>query len=249
VVRETVQEGLADGLRRLGLDPAHAAHGENLPIRVRVDEAAIAVDLGGWVQMFALGPDDETRRESQEFALDLVAAALFGEIRVTRFVRDGLARAFAAEILVAGSWRALAAQGRVRLFERALVTRELLRNDRARPAALRGHGPSGLPTAPWAGSAGMDERDSSKTLTLDGELDLHLFPPEQVAAVVREYIAACHARGITALRIVHGKGKGVQRRNVHAILDRHPLVEGYRAGGMGSGGWGATLVDLRRQHE
>ncbi|NVB41031.1 Smr/MutS family protein [Pseudenhygromyxa sp. WMMC2535] len=80
---------------------------------------------------------------------------------------------------------------------------------------------------------------------MDGELDLHNFSPKEVAPLVREAIAVCRARGILDMRVVHGKGKGVLRRTVHALLDKHPGVESYRLGGQGEGGWGATMVRLR----
>ena len=47
------------------------------------------------------------------------------------------------------------------------------------------------------------------------------------------------------MRIIHGKGTGALKKGVHALLDRNPLVVGYRAGSMDSGGWGATVVDLK----
>ncbi|MCB9700851.1 MAG: Smr/MutS family protein [Myxococcales bacterium] len=83
-------------------------------------------------------------------------------------------------------------------------------------------------------------------LAIDGELDLHNFSPKEVGRLVREYIEVCHDRGIVELRIIHGKGKGVLRRTVHAILGRHPAVESFRLGGHGEGSWGATMVTLRR---
>ena len=82
-------------------------------------------------------------------------------------------------------------------------------------------------------------------LAIDGELDLHPFSPRDVKPLVLEYIEVCKQRGITELRIVHGKGIGALRRTVHAILAKHPDVVSYRLGGMGAGSWGATLVLLR----
>ena len=82
---------------------------------------------------------------------------------------------------------------------------------------------------------------------IDGTLDLHLFPPDETRAVVLEYIDACLERGITALRIVHGKGQGVQRRIVQSLLESHADVIAFRHEGGAGGGWGATVVDLRKR--
>ena len=60
---------------------------------------------------------------------------------------------------------------------------------------------------------------------LGRELDLHSFAPRDVASVVEEYVNAAVSAGIREVRIVHGRGRGVQRGIVHATLERHPLVE------------------------
>jgi DNA-nicking Smr family endonuclease len=100
-----------------------------------------------------------------------------------------------------------------------------------------------------AESPASDEGDETTTTAvdpLDGELDLHTFNPRDSADLVREYVLACHQKGVLALRIVHGKGKGVQRRSVHAVLaDMPDVVLRYRLAEPERGGWGATLVDLR----
>ena len=80
---------------------------------------------------------------------------------------------------------------------------------------------------------------------IDGTLDLHTFHPREIKHLVPGYLEACRARGILQVRIVHGKGTGQLRRSVHAVLDRLPEVASYRSGGMGEGGWGATLVFLQ----
>jgi dsDNA-specific endonuclease/ATPase MutS2 len=77
-------------------------------------------------------------------------------------------------------------------------------------------------------------------------LDLHPFAPRDVAAVVADYLEAAHARGFAEIRLIHGRGRGVQRRLVQSVLARHPLVAGYRDAPPERGGWGATIVALAR---
>ena len=79
---------------------------------------------------------------------------------------------------------------------------------------------------------------------IDGSLDLHMFAPKDVPDLVEEYLAECLKRDILEVKIVHGKGKGVLRRTVHALLERHPLVQDFRLDS-GSSSWGATLVRLK----
>ncbi len=82
-------------------------------------------------------------------------------------------------------------------------------------------------------------------IPIDGVLDLHSFLPEEVASLLKDYIMACHEKGILELRIIHGKGKGVLRNTVHHILDKQPMVAHYHDD-YGPSGWGATVVYLRR---
>ena len=75
-------------------------------------------------------------------------------------------------------------------------------------------------------------------------LDLHSVPPRDVKPVVEEYLLEARSMGLKALRIIHGRGIGVQRETVRGVLARMPFVTGYRDAPPEAGGWGATLVDL-----
>jgi DNA-nicking Smr family endonuclease len=81
---------------------------------------------------------------------------------------------------------------------------------------------------------------------VDGTLDLHQFSPKETKEAVLEYIDACVAKGIYSIRIVHGKGIGVKREIVHAVLKSHPEVASFRHEHGSGGGWGATVVDLKK---
>jgi DNA-nicking Smr family endonuclease len=61
-------------------------------------------------------------------------------------------------------------------------------------------------------------------IPIEAEVDLHPFAPADVQSVVEEYVAAAAAAGVSRVRIVHGRGRGVQRGMVQAVLDRHPAV-------------------------
>lgn len=89
-----------------------------------------------------------------------------------------------------------------------------------------------------------DENDPLE-VPVDGVLDLHTFRPADVKQVVLAYIEACGEDGIRDLRIIHGKGIGILRQQVHALLDRHEKVESYTLAPGNAGGWGATLVRLK----
>jgi DNA-nicking Smr family endonuclease len=63
-----------------------------------------------------------------------------------------------------------------------------------------------------------------RQIPIEPELDLHTFSPRDIPAVVDEYVRAAHEAGIRELRLVHGRGRGVQRAIVQKALDEHPLV-------------------------
>jgi len=62
-------------------------------------------------------------------------------------------------------------------------------------------------------------------IPIEGALDLHAFAPRDIASVVDEYVNAAHEAGLREIRLIHGRGKGVQRGIVQQLLERHPLVE------------------------
>ena len=82
-------------------------------------------------------------------------------------------------------------------------------------------------------------------LEITDVLDLHTFPPREVPALVRDWLDAAYAQGLRNLRIIHGKGVGVQRQAVRTILARDPRVSGFGDAPGEAGGWGATWVEMR----
>lgn len=79
-------------------------------------------------------------------------------------------------------------------------------------------------------------------LPITDELDLHHFQAKEVGPLVRDYLDECVKKGLTRVRLIHGKGIGALRRTVHKELDRHPKVTGYELAGRGN--WGATVATL-----
>jgi len=61
-------------------------------------------------------------------------------------------------------------------------------------------------------------------IPIEAEIDLHAFSPRDIASVVQEYVEAAAAAGLTEVRLVHGRGRGIQRGIVQAALERHPRV-------------------------
>lgn len=84
-------------------------------------------------------------------------------------------------------------------------------------------------------------------IPIEDVLDLHTFQPRDIPDLLNAYFSECIKEGIFSVRVIHGKGKGIQKRQVHQILDKHPLVRGYRDAPPEAGGWGATLVTLERK--
>jgi dsDNA-specific endonuclease/ATPase MutS2 len=78
-------------------------------------------------------------------------------------------------------------------------------------------------------------------LAITDVLDLHSFRPAEVADVVRDYLDAAYEKGFRDLRIIHGKGIGVQRQTVRTLLGRDPRVEAFGDAET----WGATWVRMK----
>lgn len=83
-------------------------------------------------------------------------------------------------------------------------------------------------------------------LPIEDSLDLHPFAPRDIPSVVDEYLRQAAVRGFAEVRLIHGRGKGVQRAVVQRLLAGHPLVSRFYDGPPGRGGWGATVAVLKR---
>jgi dsDNA-specific endonuclease/ATPase MutS2 len=116
----------------------------------------------------------------------------------------------------------------------------------------------------WRDKRSLDERGAGQEVSLETEdepevdpfnpfpepirleiqdvFDLHTISPRDVKRVVEEYLVEAHAAGYRSVRIIHGKGKGVQREMVRSILARTPFVKDWTDAPMAAGGWGATVV-------
>ncbi|MCA1621344.1 MAG: Smr/MutS family protein [Acidobacteria bacterium] len=82
-------------------------------------------------------------------------------------------------------------------------------------------------------------------LEITDVFDLHTIPPREVRAVVEEYLREARRKGFRQVRIIHGKGVGVQRETVRTVLARTPFVEHFADAPPEAGGWGATVARLR----
>jgi dsDNA-specific endonuclease/ATPase MutS2 len=80
------------------------------------------------------------------------------------------------------------------------------------------------------------------TLPVEDILDLHAFSPRDIPAAVEAYLEEAYSRGFASVRIIHGKGIGVQRECVRSILLSTPCVAHIADAPPESGGWGATVV-------
>lgn len=90
-----------------------------------------------------------------------------------------------------------------------------------------------------------DSPDDPVRIPISDVFDLHTVPPRDVKPIVEEYLLEAHRLGFKALRIVHGRGIGVQREIVRSVLAKSPLVHSYSDAPAEAGGWGATIITLK----
>ncbi len=88
---------------------------------------------------------------------------------------------------------------------------------------------------PFGGTVDLEITDS---------IDLHAFAPRDVKAVTEAYLTEAHARGFRLVRLIHGKGIGVQREIVRSVLSQTPFVKSFKSADEFSGSWGATIATL-----
>ena len=82
-------------------------------------------------------------------------------------------------------------------------------------------------------------------LEITDVLDLHPFHPSETRDLVRHYLDEAAARGLREVRVIHGRGKGVQRRIIRSLAEKHERVTEFHDAPGPRGGWGATVLTLR----
>jgi dsDNA-specific endonuclease/ATPase MutS2 len=102
-----------------------------------------------------------------------------------------------------------------------------------------------MPQQPQADDSEAFDEQEPVALFITDVLDLHSFQARDVKDAVEAYLEEAHRLGLTALRIIHGRGIGVQREMVRTILARTPYVSSFSDAPAEAGGWGATVVTLK----
>jgi len=92
---------------------------------------------------------------------------------------------------------------------------------------------------------GPVDPDMPVEIPVEDSIDLHPFPPRDVPDVVDAYLEAAVEKGFSEVRLIHGRGIGVQRDRVQKLLARHPMVSGFHDAPADRGGWGATIAYLK----
>ncbi|HEY1236247.1 MAG TPA: Smr/MutS family protein [Candidatus Binatia bacterium] len=86
------------------------------------------------------------------------------------------------------------------------------------------------------------------TIEISDTIDLHPFQPSDIPSVVEEYLQQSIESGFTEVRLIHGKGKGIQRNIVRSLLSKHPAVRSFKEAPLEAGGWGSTIVVLKQRN-
>jgi DNA-nicking Smr family endonuclease len=82
-------------------------------------------------------------------------------------------------------------------------------------------------------------------IPIEDVLDLHHFRPQEVSALLTDYLSECLKAHIFSVRIIHGKGQGILKNIVRQHLKNNPIVYSFEDAPFDAGGWGATLVELK----
>jgi dsDNA-specific endonuclease/ATPase MutS2 len=77
-------------------------------------------------------------------------------------------------------------------------------------------------------------------------IDLHTFRPRDIPDLIADYLAECVRAGFASVRVIHGKGTGAQKKRVQELLRRNPHVRSFADAPLDAGGWGATIVELKK---
>jgi len=83
-------------------------------------------------------------------------------------------------------------------------------------------------------------------IPIEDFIDLHTFRPEEISGLLSEYFSECQKNGLFTVRIIHGKGHGILKNRVVKILQKSPFVESFKDAPIEAGGWGATIIDLKK---
>jgi DNA-nicking Smr family endonuclease len=94
-------------------------------------------------------------------------------------------------------------------------------------------------------SPSPDEPDDPVVLPIEDSIDLHAFAPKDVPSVVESYLEAARAAGLREVRVIHGRGKGIQKERVRQVLGRSEHVLHFEEATPDRGGYGATVVMLK----
>lgn len=86
------------------------------------------------------------------------------------------------------------------------------------------------------------QSDDVAKIEVEDAIDLHGFQPKEIRSVVESYLEEAFRAGFEEVRLIHGRGKGIQRAAIWKLLETHPLVMGFVGAPAHRGGWGATVV-------